>query len=155
MKRVIVISSILFFLALTAADAAPARRGHMNVGMMDDESVHYSARLTANPTLKLTAEQASQIRELDDKYAQEMKSTQTQMYNKGNALKTEWLQARPDRDKITALQCEVSKLRDQMREKMTNHRTEVRHVLTLEQQAQVPENLIERGFYKQAGFGRQ
>ncbi len=66
MKRAIVISSLLFLLlTLAVADAAPARRGHMGVGMMYDEPVYYSAVLTGDAS---KARPRPAGRQLDGKY---------------------------------------------------------------------------------------
>jgi len=155
MKKAIVILSALFLLTLGTAKAEPTGRGHMGREMMDNGPGYYAARLFVNPTLNLTAEQIIQIHALDEKYAQEIKFIQAQLYSKGKALKSEWLQARPDRGQITAHQCDVTNLRNQMREKMTSHRTDVLEVLTPEQQAQMQDNGPGRDFYKKAAFGRQ
>ncbi len=155
MKKKLVVFSLLFLFAMGAITQVHAGRDHMDVGMMYDEPVYYSTVLTADASLNLTAEQVLRIRDLDEKYAQEIKSIQAQLYSKGKALKSEWLQARPNRDKITAHQCDVINLRNQMQEKMTNHRTEVLQVLNPEQQAHVQDDRHGHGFYKQAGFGRQ
>ena len=111
--------------------------------------------LSANAKLKLTAEQAARIRTLDEKYAQEIEPIREQFYDKGRELKSEWLQKEPDRGKIKALQGEVAKLRERMREKMAGHRADVLKVLTPEQQALVPDDGPGRVFYKPAGFGRR
>jgi len=154
MKKAIVILSALFLLTLGTAKAEPAGRGHMGREMMDNGPGYYAARLFINPTLNLTAEQIIQIHALDEKYAQEIKSIQAQLYSKGTALKSEWLQARPDREKITAHQCDVTKLRDQMREKMTSHRNDVIEVLTPEQQANIENDGSVRGKRKFNIYGK-
>jgi Spy/CpxP family protein refolding chaperone len=57
------------------------------------------------------------------------------MLSKSKELRNLWLAATPDQEKITALQKEARMLRDQMTDKRTAYRLEVRKVLTPEQQA--------------------
>ena len=149
MKREIVISSVLFFLMLATAVAAPAGRGHMGRGMMDYGPGYYGADLSANPNL--TAEQITKIQALDEKYAQEMKSIQALLSSKASELRSEWLHARPNQGKITTLQCDVTNLRNQMREKMISHRTDVPNILTPEQRALIENDGSVRGYPKQGG----
>ncbi len=56
-------------------------------------------------------------------------------------MKSEWLRARPDRGKIIYLMDDVTKLRDQMEEKMINHRRAVLNLLIPEQRAQVRDSI--------------
>ena len=151
MNKAIVILATLFFSMLVAAYANPSGRGHMNRGMMEYEHGYYG--LSAHTALKLTAEQAARIQALDEKYEQEIKHIKRQLYSKGRELKSEWMQARPNRDKITIHQSEVRNLRNQIREKMAVHRADVFNILTPEQRAQMRDD--RHSFYKQAGLGRQ
>jgi len=64
-------------------------------------------------------------------------------------LRKMWLQENPDKDKILALQKEVRTLRDQLEDKATAHKLEIRKVLTPEQR----EKLVNSGWGKGMGFG--
>jgi Spy/CpxP family protein refolding chaperone len=155
MKKVIAILSALFLLTQGTAMAASAGRDRIDRGMMGYGKGYDCSSLTANAKLKLTEEQAARIRDLDEKYAQEIEPILEQLYSKGRELKSEWLQKEPDRGKIKALQGEAAKLRERMREKMAGHRADVLKVLTPEQRAHVPDDGPGRVFYKPAGFGRR
>ena len=150
-----VIVAALFILVLGTANAESAGRGHRDIDMMDHSQVYYGTGLSTNPSLDLTAQQAAQLRALDEKYEQEMKPIQAQLYSKRNVLMSEWLQVIPDEGKIIVLQRDVRNLRNLMREKMTNHRTNVINILTPKQQRKVQTNWPDRGFLKQRGFGQQ
>jgi Spy/CpxP family protein refolding chaperone len=156
MKKAIVIVSALVLLTQGTAMAGRAGRDRR----IDREMMGYGKgydcfSLTTNAKLNLTVDQAARIRDLDEKYAQEIEPIREQLYGKGRELKKEWLQTEPDRSRIKALHGEVAKLRERMREKMAGHRADVLKVLTPEQQAKVPDVSPGRGFHRQAGFGRQ
>ena len=154
MKKAIVILSALFLLTQGTAMAARAGRDRIDRGMMMGYGKGYDCfSLTANAKLNLTAEQAARLRALDEKYAQDVAPIKAQLYNKGHELKSEWLQLTPDRGRIEALQGDVAKLQERMRASLAAHRAEVLKVLTLEQQAQMPDDGPGRAFTKPAGFG--
>ena len=155
MKKAIAILSTLFLLTQGTAMAARAGRDRIDRGMMSYGNGYDCSSLTANVKLKLTAEQATQIRALDEKYGQEIEPIREQLYSKGRELKAEWLQTEPDRGKIEALQGEATKLHERMRAPLAAHRAEVLNVLTLKQRAHVPDSGPGRVFYKPAGFGRR
>jgi Spy/CpxP family protein refolding chaperone len=71
------------------------------------------------------------------------------MFDKSVALRRLWLQPNPDKDKIIALQKEVRTLRDQVQDKSTLLRFEIRKVLTPEQK----EKLASFGWDRGPGFG--
>lgn len=155
MKKAIVILSALFLLTQGTAMAARAGRERMDRGPMGYGRGYDCSSLTANAKLKLTAEQAAQLRALDEKYAQELDPLREQLFGKGQELKSEWLQTNPDRGRIEALQGEAAKLQERMRATLAAHRSEVLKVLTLEQRAHVPDDGPGRIIYKPAGLGRR
>ena len=159
MKKAIAILSALFLLTQGTAMADREGRGRIDRGTMAGYGNSYGrSSLIANPKLKLTAEQTTQLRALDEKFAQEIAPIREQLYGKGRELKSEWLQTEPDRGKIEALQRETAKLQEQMRAKLATHHADVLQVLTPEQQAQVLDDGHGRVFdnkYKRAGFGWQ
>jgi len=155
MKKAIVILSAFFLLTQGTTMADRAGRGPIDRRMMGYGNVHYGTILSKNLKLKPTVDQAARIRDLDEKYAQEIEPIRERLYSKGRELKSEWLQREPDRGKITILQGDVAKLRKRIREKMAGHRADVLKVLTPEQRAHVPDDGPGRVFHKQTGFGRQ
>jgi Spy/CpxP family protein refolding chaperone len=126
MKEAIVIISALFLLTQGTAMAAQAGRDRIERGMRG----YGCSSLMANVKLKLTVEQAIQLRALDEKCVREIDPIREQLYDKGRELKTEWLQPNPDRGRIEALMGEAAKLRERLRATLTAHRTEVLKVLT-------------------------
>jgi Spy/CpxP family protein refolding chaperone len=99
--------------------------------------------------LNLTAEQKAKIEALQTSTYKETRPIQEKMFDKSVELRRLWLQANPDRDKITGLQKEVSALRDVMQGKATEMRLEIRKVLTPEQQ----EKLVNAGWGRGMGYG--
>jgi len=155
MKKAIAILSALFFLTQGTAMAARAGRDRMDQGIMGYGKGYDCSSLTANAKLKLTVEQTTLLRALDEKYTQEIEPIREQLYGKGLELKSEWLQMEPDYGKIEALQGDAVKLQKRMRAKLAAHRAETLKVLTLEQRAHVPDDGPGRVFYKPVGFGRR
>lgn len=87
--------------------------------------------------LDLTAEQKEKIIALREAHLKDIKPFQDQLYVKGRELRGLWLAKTPDRESILALQKEVQNLRNQLMDKLTNYRLEVRQILTPEQQAKI------------------
>ncbi len=156
MKKAIVILSAFFLLTQGTAMTARAGRDRIDRGMMMGYGKGYDcSSLTANAKLNLTAEQIARLRALDDKYRPELEPIREQLYGKGRELKKEWLKTEPNRGTIEALQGDVAKLQERMRATLAARRADVLKILTPEQQAKVPDVRTGRGFYRQAGFGRQ
>jgi Spy/CpxP family protein refolding chaperone len=107
--------------------------------------------------LNLTDEQASKIESLRETHYKEIAPLRSELYTKKTELQALWAQKVPDRKAILAKQNEISKLRDQMREKSTLHRLDMRGVLTPEQQDQLLAGNhgkgFGRGFGPRGGFG--
>jgi len=87
------------------------------------------------PGLNLTEEQSAKVRALREAHQKEVVPLRSQLFAKRAELRALWAQTSPDKGAILAKQKETSKLRDQMREKKTIHRLEMRAILTPEQQA--------------------
>ena len=103
--------------------------------------------------LNLTEEQSAKVESLRDTHQKEMAPLRSELYTKQTELKALWAQKTPDRNAILAKQKEISKLRDQMREKRTIHRLDMRGVLTPEQQDQLSVRGYGKGFDRHRGFG--
>ena len=99
--------------------------------------------------LNLSDEQKTKIEALQTAHQKELRPIREKMFDKSVALRRLWLQTNPDKDKITAAQAEVSALRDEMQNKVTAMRLEIRKVLTPEQQ----EKLVNSGWGRGMGFG--
>jgi Spy/CpxP family protein refolding chaperone len=106
----------------------------------------YERALKAVPELGLTAEQTAKIKDLREAHLKDIKPLRDKMFSKRGEMRLLWLQKTPDRDKISAMQKEISGLRDQMQEKMTAHRLAMFNVLTPEQQTKMQAGLAGRGF---------
>lgn len=99
--------------------------------------------------LNLTDEQKTKIEALQSAHQKEIRPIREKMFDKSVALRRLWLQANPDKDKILSLQKEVRTLRDQLEDKATTQKLEIRQVLTPEQQ----EKLAGFGWGRGMGFG--
>ena len=155
MKKTVAILSTLFLLTQGTAMAARAGRDRIERGMMGYGKGYDCSSLMANAKLKLTVEQVTRIRALDEKYAQEIEPIREQLYGKGRELKSEWLQTEPDRSRIEVMQGEAAMLQERMRATLAAQRADVLKVLTPEQQAHAPDDGPGRVFYKPADFGRR
>lgn len=103
--------------------------------------------------LNLTEEQSAKIESLRDAHYKEMAPLRSELYAEQTELKALWAQKTPDRKAILAKQKEISKLRDQMREKRTIHRLDMRGVLTPEQQDQLSVRSYGKRFGPRGDFG--
>ena len=99
--------------------------------------------------LNLTDEQKTKIEALQTATEKELRPAREKMFDKAIELRKLWLQANPDKDKINAAQKEMRVLRDQMQDKTTAMRLEMRKQLTPEQQ----EKLAGAGWGRGPGFG--
>lgn len=99
--------------------------------------------------LNLTDEQKTKIEALQVAQYKEIRPIREKMFDKSVELRRMWLQTNPDKDKIVSLQKEVRALRDQLEDKATVQRLELRKMLTPEQQ----EKLVNSGWGRGPGFG--
>lgn len=99
--------------------------------------------------LNLTDSQQAKIEKLQVDHFKAVKPLQEKIFDKSVELRRLWLQANPDKNKITAAQKELRNLRDQMEDKATALRLDINNVLTPEQK----ETLAETGWGRGHGFG--
>lgn len=99
--------------------------------------------------LDLSDEQKAKIETLINSDQQVIRPIREKLFDKSVALRRLWLQENPDKDRILALQKEVRTLRDDMEDKATALRFEIRKVLTAEQQEKLTSFRWGRGH----GFG--
>lgn len=99
--------------------------------------------------LNLTDDQKAKIEALRDANYKATRPVREKMFDKSVELRRLWLQANPDKDKITAAQKELRTLRDEMQDKATALRFEIRKVLTPEQN----EKLANMRWGRGSGFG--
>lgn len=99
--------------------------------------------------LNLTAEQKTKIEALQDANYKATRPVREKIFDKSVELRRLWLQANPDKDKIMAAQKEIRALRDDMQDKLTVMRLEIRKILTPEQNEKLANTHWGRG----PGFG--
>ena len=99
--------------------------------------------------LNLSAEQKTKIETLQTSHLKEVRPLREKIFDKSVELRRLWLQANPDKDKITNTQKELRTLRDKMDDKATALRFEVHKILTPEQNEKLANSHWGRG----PGFG--
>jgi Spy/CpxP family protein refolding chaperone len=99
--------------------------------------------------LNLSDEQKTKIEALISENQKAIRPLREKMFDKSVELRRLWLQANPDKDKITAAQKELRTLRDKKEDKATTLRFEIRKVLTPEQNEKLANSRWDRG----PGFG--
>ena len=99
--------------------------------------------------LNLTDDQKAKIEALQTANWKAIRPLREKMFDKAVELRKLWLQANPDKDKITAAQKELRAIRDDMQDKNTVMKLEIRKVLTPEQN----EKLADMGWGRGPGFG--
>ncbi len=83
--------------------------------------------------LNLTPEQQTQMRELQQKHYNEMAPLREEMFNLRQELRALWAKPNADTRCIQDKTEQMSQLRDQMQDKMVEHRLEARKLLTPDQ----------------------
>ncbi|MDA8125276.1 MAG: Spy/CpxP family protein refolding chaperone [Deltaproteobacteria bacterium] len=136
--------TLIAMIALTAAAAFPALadRG-VKVGYGNGPG--NVADIAAARGLDLTAEQREKINITRASHLKDIQPLQEQIARRSRELKSLWLAATPDREKILTLQKEAQLLRDQLTDKRTAYLLEVRKVLTPEQLVKVRAYVTGRG----------
>jgi Spy/CpxP family protein refolding chaperone len=147
MKKLMTVVAVI---ALAAVVASPAM-AYRGMGGGYGYGPGNVADIGAARGLDLTAEQTAKINAMREAHLKDIKPLQDQMYSKSGELRNLWLAVTPDREKILALQKEAQVLRDQMTDKRTTYRLEVRKVLTPEQQAKVQAYGTGRGMARMGG----
>lgn len=99
--------------------------------------------------LNLTDDQKAKIEGLQTATDKATRPIREKIFDKSVELRRLWLAATPDKDKITAAQKELRVLRDNMEDKITTLRLEIRKVLTPEQN----EKLANMRWHRGPGFG--
>jgi len=99
--------------------------------------------------LNLTDDQKAKIEALQDANYKATKPVREKMFDKSVELRRLWLQANPDKGKITAAQKELRTLRDEMEDTLIALRLEIRKVLTPAQNEKLANSRWGRG----PGFG--
>jgi Spy/CpxP family protein refolding chaperone len=117
-----------------------------NLSYGRDYGYHHEGYLAK---LNLTDEQKSKIEALRDANYKATRPLREKMFDKSVELRRLWLQANPDKDKISATQKEIRTLRDSLEDKHTALRLEIRKVLTPEQNEKLANSRWDRG----PGFG--
>ena len=147
MKKVMMIVAVI---ALAAIVTSPAM-AYRGMGMGYGSGPGNVADIGAARGLDLTAEQTEKINAMREAHLKDIQPLRDQVYSKSKELRTLWLAATPDREKITALQKEAQGLRDQLTDKLTTYRLELRKILTPEQLAKVQAYGSGRGMARMGG----
>jgi Spy/CpxP family protein refolding chaperone len=147
MKKVMMIVAVIA-LAEIVTSPAMAYRG---IGAGYGSGPGNVADIGAARGLDLTAEQTEKINAMRAAHLKDIQPLHDQMYSKSRELRSMWLAATPDREKITALQKEAQGLRDQLTDKRTTYRLEVRKMLTPEQLAKLQDYGSGRGMARMGG----
>lgn len=108
-----------------------------------------SCREAGLERLNLTDKQKTKIEALQDTHDKATKPLREKTFDKAVELRKLWLQTNPDKDKITAVQKELRTLHNEMEDKTTALKLEIRKVLTPEQK----EKLANSGWGRGPGFG--
>jgi Spy/CpxP family protein refolding chaperone len=140
MKKVIMILSALIILAHVLSATAHAGRDGIERGRMGYGEGYDCSSFMVSVKPKLTSEQNTRFRSLNEKYGQQIHGIREQLLNKGHELKAEWLQTEPDRRRIEVFRREAAKLQEQLYAKLVAYRLDVLKILTPEQRAHVPED---------------
>lgn len=135
MKKTIVTMIALVFAAVVSTSAFASNWGR---GPGYDRNQGYGPCNSENfrgvSQLNLSPEQTAKLAEIRNAHTKEMMPLQEQMFAKRNVLKTLWLEANPDQEKIMAAHKDMRALRDQIQDKNTAFRLESLKVLTPAQQ---------------------
>jgi Spy/CpxP family protein refolding chaperone len=99
--------------------------------------------------LQLTGEQKTKIEALQENHYKATRQLREKIYDKSVEMRKLWRQANPDREQIAAAQQELRALRNEMEDKATALRLDVRAVLTPQQN----EKLADLRWSKSYGFG--
>jgi Spy/CpxP family protein refolding chaperone len=97
----------------------------------------YGPRGAWGPGLNLTPEQNQKMQALQESFLNQTLPLRNEMQIKQLELRTLWAQTNSDQAKILAKQKEINALREQLQEKATQNRLEMRKILTPEQQSQL------------------
>ena len=135
MKKTIV--AVLVVTLLVTAGVAMAQGWGRGPGYGPESGPGYGPRGAWGPALNLTPEQNQKMEALREGFLKETLPLRNEMQIKQLELRTLWAQTNPDQAKILAKQKEINALREQLQEKGTKNRLEMRKILTPEQQAQL------------------
>jgi len=147
MKKIMTVVAVIALAAIVASPAM-AYRG-MRVGYGSGPG--NVADIGAARGLDLTAEQTEKINTMRAAHLKDIQPLQDRMLSKSKEMRSLWLATTPDKEKIIALQKEAQGLRDQLTDKITTYRLDVRQVLTPEQQAKVQAYGTGRGMARMGG----
>lgn len=147
MKKMMTVVAVI---ALAAIVASPAM-AYRGMGGGYGYGPGNVADIGAARGLDLTAEQTARINALREAHLKDIKPLQDKMLSKSSELKSLWLATTPDQEKITALQKDARGLRDQLTDKLTIYRLEVRKILTPEQLTKVQAYGTGRGMASMGG----
>ena len=106
--------------------------------------------------LNLTPEQQQKMQALRESHFNEMAPLREKMNSKRAEIQAAWAQPEPNLAQIREKQMEMNALREQLQEKATKNRIEMRNMLTPEQKSQLGTAISQgygTGYGKRGGFG--
>ena len=138
MKKIMV--AVMMVALLAAGGLVMAQGYEKGPGMGMGYGPHSGGHLGSHRlwrALNLTPEQVEKMKALRKSFFEKALPLRNDLRSKKFELKALWLQPNVDEEKILAKQKEINALRDQLQEKATRNRLEIRRILTPEQQAKL------------------
>lgn len=147
MKKLVLVAMVVAMgVLLTVPAFAFGSRDGRGHGGCKGEGYYGQAGLSK---LNLSDEQKTKIEALQTAHLKDVRPLQEKMSDKSLELRKEWLKANPDKDKINTAQKEIRALRDNIEDKGTAFKLEIRKLLTPEQNEKMANSHWGRG----SGFG--
>lgn len=147
MKKLVLVAMVVVMgVLLTAPAFAFGSRGGRGFGGCSGDNYYSQAGLSK---LNLSDEQKTKIEVLQTAHLKDVRPLREKMFDKSVELRKEWLKANPDKDKINAAQKEIRIVRDNIEDKGTAFKLEIRKLLTPEQNEKMANSHWGRG----SGFG--
>jgi Spy/CpxP family protein refolding chaperone len=145
-KLILVVMAVAMGVLLTVPAFAFGPGGCPGNGPGEDPGYH---RNKIFKNLNITDDQKTKIEALQTANLKDVRPLREKMFDKSVELRRLWLQANPDKNKINAAQKEMRTLRDNIEDKDTALKLEIRKLLTPEQNEKMANSHWGRG----PGFG--
>jgi len=147
MKKLVLVLMVAALGALLTVPAFAFGRGGCTGNGPGGEPGYHRDKIFKD--LNITDEQKTKIEALQTANLKDLRPLREKMFDKSVELRRLWLQANPDKNKITAAQKEMRTLRDSIEDKDTALKLEIRKLLTPEQNEKLANSHWGRG----PGFG--
>ena len=147
MKKLVLVLMAVAMGVLLTVPAFAFGPGRCTGNGQEDNPGYHRDKIFKN--LNITDEQKTKIEALQTANLKEVKPLREKMFDKSVELRRLWLQANPDKNKINAAQKELRTIRDNIEDKNTALKLEIRKLLTPEQNEKMANSPWGRG----SGFG--